>query len=499
MIHPDLQITLDQLLPRLQQPAQLSQEGWNRIEHCHAWLQNKIATATQPMYGINTGFGSLCKITIPNDQLEQLQLNLVMSHACGAGQPLHPRLVRLMLLLKVQSLAHGHSGVSPQVVQRLLDFYNLDILPVVYEQGSLGASGDLVPLAHLVLPMAHLGEVWHRDGHGQYQRYPSHEIMQRHQLEPLRFGAKEGLALLNGTQFMQALLADACLQARDLMAQANMLAALSLEAFMGRQEPFWPQLQGVRPHAGQAAAAAQVLSWLEDSPMAQLQRAAVQDPYSFRCVPQVHGASLDTLAYVSQVLETEMSSVTDNPLLYPDEDLVLSGGNFHGQPIALVADFLAIALHELGNISERRTYQLLHGLRDLPEFLAGNNGLNSGLMIPQYMAASLVSQNKQLCTPASADSITSSNGQEDHVSMGANAALKLQQVCINLRQILAVELLTAAQAMHFRRPLRTSPRLEELLEKYRNEVPVIENDRYLHPDLTKSVTFLRSISIYGIQ
>ncbi|MBA9077842.1 MULTISPECIES: histidine ammonia-lyase [Rufibacter] len=464
----------------------LSEEAEQLIGRSHQYLHQKLKEATKPVYGINTGFGSLCNTTISSENLERLQQNLVMSHACGTGAEVPAEVVKLMLLLKVQSLAYGHSGVQLSTVQRLLAFYNRDIYPVVYQQGSLGASGDLAPLAHLCLPLLGLGEVTFQDF-----RLKGKDVLDIFSWEPVTLMAKEGLALLNGTQFMTAYGIMICLKARRLSFAADAIAALSLEAFEGLSDPFLPYIHQVRPHPGQQQSAARILGLLQGSQMQQKPRAQVQDPYSFRCVPQVHGASLDALAYAEQVFTTEMNSVTDNPNVFPEEDLILSGGNFHGQPLALALDFLSIALAEWGSISERRSFQLVSGQRGLPQFLIQEPGLNSGFMIPQYTAASIVSQNKQLCTPASVDSIVSSNGQEDHVSMGANAATKGYQVVQNVERILAIELMTAVQALEFRRPLQTSPALEKLVQAYRSQVAPLNQDRVLQPDIDKSIQFIQ--------
>jgi histidine ammonia-lyase len=364
------------------------------------------------------------------------------------------------------------------------------MLPVVYQQGSLGASGDLAPLAHLSLPLIGKGEVdW------QGERWAGSDLPQQAALEPLTLQAKEGLALLNGTQFMSAYACWALLQSQELFHISDRTAALSLDAFNCKMEPFHSKLHNLRPHNGQATTAANIRDHLEGSELQQQPKEALQDPYSFRCTPQVHGASRDAFDHVKQVVETEINAVTDNPNLLPDDDLVLSGGNFHGQPLALTLDYLSMAMAEIGNISERRTYKLLNGNRGLPPFLIRNPGLNSGLMIPQYTAASLVSQNKQLCTPSSVDSITSSNGQEDHVSMGANSATKCYTVIDNVLTILAVEWLVANQALDFRRPKQTSPSLEIAVASFRERVPFNDQDRVMYEDMHATVNFLQSAAI----
>ena len=467
-------------------PVALSEELRHRIVRCREYLDRKIKDSDQPVYGITTGFGSLCDISVGGDELSQLQRNLVMSHSCGTGEQVPSEIVRLMLLLKIRSLSYGYSGVRMETVDRLIDFYNNGILPVVYRQGSLGASGDLAPLAHLSLPLLGLGEVEH-DG----RRRPSAEVLEEFGWRPLELQSKEGLALLNGTQFMSAYGVQAVIDARRLSDWADRIGALSLDAFDGRIEPFYDEVHVIRAHPGQLATARAVRSLLEGSELIRRPKKHVQDPYSFRCMPQVHGATKDTIDYVAGVLETEINSPTDNPTIFPDEDMIISAGNFHGQPIALAMDFLAIALAELGSISERRIYKLISGSRGLPHFLVANPGLNSGFMIPQYTAASIVSQSKGLCMPASVDSIPSSQGQEDHVSMGANAATKLRRVVLNTERVLAIELFNAAQALEFRRPARTSPALENLVADYRRRVPFIDNDTVMYPYIETSVQFLR--------
>lgn len=476
---------LQEILDR-RMPIALSDDAKRRIVRCREYLDRKIKESEQPIYGITTGFGSLCNISVGADELSQLQRNLVMSHACGTGEKVPSQIVRLILLLKIQSLSYGYSGVQLQTVERLVEFYNRDILPVVYQQGSLGASGDLAPLAHLSLPLLGLGEVEYEG-----RRRPASEVLEELGWEPLELQSKEGLALLNGTQFMSAYGVWSIIQARRLSDWADRIGALSLDAFDGRIEPFCDEVHVIRAHRGQLATARAVRRLLEGSELIRRPKKHVQDPYSFRCMPQVHGATKDTIDYVESVLETEINSPTDNPTVFPEEDMVVSAGNFHGQPIALAMDFLAIALAELGNISERRTYKLISGSRGLPNFLVANPGLNSGFMIPQYTAASIVSQTKGLCMPASVDSIPSSQGQEDHVSMGSNAATKLYRVVLNTERVLAIELFNAAQALEFRRPAHTSPELERMVADFRKKVPFIDNDTVMYPHIESSVQFLR--------
>jgi histidine ammonia-lyase len=468
----------------------LSDESKKSILRCREYLDQKIASSATPIYGINTGFGSLYDRNIPKDQLEKLQENLVMSHACGTGVEVPREIVLLMLFLKIQSLSYGHSGVQLETTERLVEMFNNRVLPKIYEMGSLGASGDLAPLAHLSLPLIGKGEV-----HYLGKVYSSEEVLKLLGWQPIHFKAKEGLALLNGTQFMSAYGTWCLLHAHRILKLSNIIGALSLDAFDGRIEPFDELVHQVRPHKGQIEVAKEIKRLLKGSAIVAQSKKHVQDPYSFRCIPQVHGASADAIDFVTTTFLTEVNSVSDNPNIFPDEDKIISAGNFHGQPLALSLDFLAIALAELGSISERRTYQLVSGSRDLPNYLVANPGINSGLMIPQYTAASLVSQNKQLCTPASVDSIVSSNGQEDHVSMGANAATKVYRVVNNLYSILAIELITAAQALHFRKPLKTSETLQKFVDTFRVIVPFIETDRLLHDDMARAEVFLREIKL----
>ena len=465
---------------------ELGAEAKEAIIKCREYLDSKMEDIGRPVYGVTTGFGSLCNITIAQDDLSKLQHNLVKSHACGIGAKLRPEIVRLMLLLKVQSLSYGHSGAQLETIQRLVDMYNNDILPVVYEQGSLGASGDLAPLAHLCLPIIGMGRVLYKG-----EEREAAELWKELGWEPVTLKSKEGLALLNGTQFMSAHAVWSLLQAERLSRWADRIAAMSIDAYDGRIEAFYPQTHRVRPHKGQVSTAENILNLLEGSEIIRGAKKHVQDPYSFRCIPQVHGATKDTIEYVKGVIEVEINSVTDNPTVFPDEDMIISAGNFHGQPIALPMDMLTLAMSELANISERRIYKLISGQRGLPSFLVAKPGLNSGFMIPQYTAASIVSQSKSLCFPASADSIPSSQGQEDHVSMGANAATKLVRVIENTEKVLAIELMNAAQALQFRRPLQSSPAIEQIFSDFRSVVPFVEDDCYFHPLIEKSIEFIR--------
>lgn len=465
---------------------ELSDDARQRIVRCRKYLDKKIAESDVPIYGVTTGFGSLCNVSVDKDRLAQLQVNLIMSHACGVGSRVPNDIVKIMLFLKAQSLSYGYSGCQVETVERLIDFFNNDIYPVVYTQGSLGASGDLVPLAHLCLPLLGMGEVEYKG-----ERMSGEAILQKMNWKPIQLASKEGLALLNGTQNMNAYAVWVVLQSERLCDWADKIGVMSLEAYDGRIEPFTHAVHAVRPHKGQIDTAAHIRELLEGSELIKQPKVNVQDPYSFRCMPQVHGASKDTLAYVRSVIEIELNAATDNPTVCPDDDLVISAGNFHGEPIAQPMDFLAIALCELSNISERRIYKLISGTRNLPSFLVAKPGLNSGFMIPQYAAASIVSQSKMYSTPASVDSIPSSQGQEDHVSMGANAATKLYQVVLNTERVLAIELFNAAQALEFRRPLKSSPAIEAIYAAYRKVVPFIENDEFMSPHIAQSVEFLR--------
>lgn len=468
----------------------LSQEATEKILACRNYLDNKLKNQDKPIYGINTGFGSLYNIKISKENLTKLQENLVMSHACGTGKTVPEEIVKIMLLLKIQSLSYGHSGVQLETVQRLMDFYNHDILPVVYTQGSLGASGDLAPLAHLSLPLLGKGEVYFEG-----EVCDAVSVLNKFGWQPIKLLSKEGLALLNGTQFMSAYGTYLLIKSFKLSYLADLIGSISLEAFDGRVEPFNELVHLVRPHNGQIKTAERVREFLEGSELISQEKEHVQDPYSFRCIPQVHGATKDTLDFVRKTFTTEINAVTDNPNIFSAEDEIISGGNFHGQPLALALDYLKIAMAELGNISERRIFQLVSGLRGLPTFLVDNPGLNSGFMIPQYTAASIVSANKQLASPASVDSIVSSNGQEDHVSMGANAATQSYDLINNVERVLSIELFNAAQALSFRRPLKSSEFIESFLSIFKIDVDFVSNDRELYLDIDKSIKFIQDLNI----
>ena len=477
---------LDQVLASGAQIS-ISEDAKAAILKCRTYLDEKVAKSDRLIYGVNTGFGSLCDTAISSEDLEQLQRNLVLSHACGMGDRVPQEIVRRLLILKIMGLSHGASGVQLETVERLVFFYNNHIYPVVFQQGSLGASGDLAPLAHLVLPLLGEGTVMFEG-----KEYTSKEINERFGLKEIALRSKEGLALLNGTQFMSAYGAHILIKAYKYSYLADLIGTISLEGFDGRIEPFTDLIHLVRPHKGQVQTAERMRDLLEDSEIIAQPKVHVQDPYSFRCIPQVHGATIGAFNHVLDIFMREINSVTDNPNVFPDEDLIVSGGNFHGQPLAISLDYLAIAMSELANISERRTYQLLSGQRDLPLFLVKDPGLHSGFMIPQYTAAGIVSENKQLCTPASVDSIVSSNGQEDHVSMGANAAVKAYAVVNNLYDILGIELLTACQALEFRRPAKSSEVIESIFHDFRELVPILEGDRMLYKDIHQAADYIRN-------
>ncbi|HAW18967.1 MAG TPA: histidine ammonia-lyase [Flavobacteriales bacterium] len=466
------------------EPISLGSDLGASVLKGRAFLEDFIERAEKPIYGINTGFGSLCDVRIDTDQLGQLQENLVKSHACGLGREVDHDIVRTMLLLKVLGLSKGNSGIRMETITMLIELFNRSIIPVVYEQGSLGASGDLAPLAHLALPLLGLGEVWYKGS-----KCDASSALDAEGLSSISLGAKEGLALLNGTQFMSAHGVKILNGLSHWMPQAEKVAALSLDAYDGRPEPFDDAVHAVRPHDGQRETAARMRSLLEGSDWISQRKDHVQDPYSFRCIPQVHGASKDAIKHIASVFEREVNSVTDNPTLIPEEDKIISAGNFHGQPLALGFDYLCIAVAELASISERRTYKLIGGQRGLPAYLVGKPGLNSGLMIAQYTAASIISQNKQLCTPASVDSIDSSNGQEDHVSMGANAATKALRVYENYQKVIGIELINAAQAADFREG-KSSPTLEAFRAEFRSVVPFMEDDIVMSPVMHNAVEFL---------
>jgi histidine ammonia-lyase len=464
---------------------ELGENARTAIVACRRYLDEKIENSDKLFYGINTGFGSLCDTAISKEDLSTLQTNLVISHACGTGDKLNKELVKCMLLLKIIGLAKGHSGIRIETIERLLFFFNEDILPIIFEQGSLGASGDLAPLAHLSLPLIGEGTVLYDN-----KVLHSLEVLQKYDLSPLELGAKEGLALLNGTQFMSAHAIIGWIKSIQLWDNWIRVSSISLDAYDGRLEPFGSSLHEIRNHSGQKVVAEKMRAIFATSEIAQHEKKHVQDPYSFRCIPQVHGATWDALEYAKTLFENEINAVTDNPTIFPEEDLIVSGGNFHGQPLAITLDFLSIAMAEMGSISERRVYKLISGTRNLPPFLVAQPGLNSGFMIVQYSCASIVSQNKQYCTPASIDSIDSSNGQEDHVSMGANAATKFLKILDNCYTIQGIELLTAFQALEFRKPMKSSTENEKLRTLFRNKVSFVDKDKYMQPKIEDARRFV---------
>jgi histidine ammonia-lyase len=472
----------------------LTANAEKKILRCREYLNKKLSNSDELFYGINTGFGFFQDVKISKSQLEELQSNLLKSHACGVGEEVPKDVVKLMMMLKIKSLSYGYSGVGIEIVKRLTAMYNNDVLPVIYTQGSLGASGDLAPLSHLSLPLIGLGEVYYK-----CIKYEAQEMLKKFDWKPIELQSKEGLALINGTQFMGAYGLYSLVNAERLIAWADIIAAISFEAFDGVDDCFNEKIHKIRSHKGQVDTAARLRELLNGSEIASQKKSQVQDPYSFRCIPQVHGATKDSFDHVLNVFLKEANSVTDNPNIFPDDDLILNGGNFHGQPLALTFDFLSIAMAELGSISERRTYQLLSGQRGLPLFLVKNPGLHSGLMIPQYTAAGIVSENKQLCTPASVDSMSSSNNQEDHVSMGANAATKCLRVVQNVERVLAIELLTAVQALEYRRPLRSSPAIEKIVSAFREKVSFNNADRVLRDDMMKAVDFLSELGFLELE
>ena len=470
----------------------LSKTVISNINKSRSFLEKKIRDENKPFYGINTGFGDLHNVKIDNDNLEILQSNLLRSHACGTGEKVESNIVKLMMLLKIISLSKGFSGIKLETVERLLFFYNNNIFPVVYKYGSLGASGDLSPLSHMSLPIIGEGEVEYKG-----EIINSKKVLKKYSLKKISLGSKEGLALINGTQFMLSSLLYSLFDAYRISYLADKISSVSLEAFNCDLSPFDKLISQIRPQKGQIDVSKRVLNFLKGSSIGLISKEDVQDPYSFRCIPQVHGATLDSINYCSKVIEIEVNSVTDNPLIFPNENKIISGGNFHGQPLALIIDFLKISLSELGNISERRTFNLMSGKRNLPSFLTKNPGLNSGLMIIQYTAASLVSANKQFSTPSSIDSITSSNGQEDHVSMGANGANQLREICSNLYDILAIELISAAQAKDFN-IIKSSKVIGEFLKKLRVISPKISNDKIMFVEIKKVNKFIKNYKIKNL-
>jgi histidine ammonia-lyase len=446
----------------------------------------KMAKEPKPIYGINTGVGPLCTKKISPEDTKSLQRNLLLSHSVGVGNPISPELSRIMLLCKIKSLSRGFSGISLDLLDRLIYFLQHNLTPVVPEKGSVGASGDLAPLAHLFLPVIGEGFFWNGN-----EKIKSKTVLKQHKLKPLDLNAKEGLALINGTQFILAHAIKAISKLDYLMDLADLAAAMSLEGFQGSLAPFRKELHELRPYKGSIKVANRISSLLENSPNSNshIDCDRVQDPYSIRCTPQVHGASRNALNHLKELVTIEINSVTDNPIIL-DDNSAISGGNFHGQPLALALDYLKIAASEIGNISDRRSYLLLEGLHGLPPMLTENPGLNSGFMITQYTTAALVSENKSLCFPASVDSIPTGMGQEDHVSMGSISARICLEVINNLEKILAIELLHSAQSLEFRRPNKFSLPIEKTLSKIRKNVKKLEGDRVLNIDIEVMINLI---------
>lgn len=465
-------------------PLALTDNCQDDLRNTRHFLEHKIAGTDKAYYGINTGFGSLYNVRIEAADLTKLQSNLVRSHAAGAGDAIPKQVARAALLLKIMSLAKGRSGVRLELLQRLIDYYNKDLIPVMYTYGSLGASGDLAPLAHLALTLIGDGAFYGKDG-----ELPAREALAEHGMSPVELQAKEGLAMINGTQFTCGYALELAYTAVRLLDTANMCAALSLDGFNCNPEAFDERIHAARGQSGQATVAATIRHYLHDSAIASDTDKQLQDPYAFRCTPQVHGASLDALTHCREIIEKECNAVTDNPLIFADSDAILSGGNFHGQPLALVLDYLSFAMAELGSISERRTYQLLSGQRGLPDYLTTRSGVQSGLMIAQYTAASLTDRNRLLCAPASTGNAITSKGQEDHVSMSANAAIKAYEICRNCKTVLSIEFLTAMQALDFREA-KTATALDEVREAYRTHVPHIREDTVVRELVTRTEHFL---------
>jgi len=458
--------------------AKLESDAKNKILTCRAHVEN-IASSNAAVYGINTGFGPLCDTQISPHETSLLQRNLLVTHAVGVGKPIHKLLSKLMLITKVHALSQGYSGIRLEVIKRIIFFIENDLLPVVPEQGSVGASGDLAPLSHLFLPLIGEGEFWIDDN-----IVSAKEVLKANKIEPLDLQAKEGLALINGTQFILAHAIQGLSKMQYLLDLADLAGAMSLEGFQGSASPFREELHRLRPFTGNLDVAKRIRKFLHNSKNLEGHSDCdrVQDPYSMRCIPQVHGASRNAFMHLKELSEIEMNSVTDNPIILNAEDTI-SGGNFHGQPLAMALDYASIAASELGNIADRRCYLLLEGIHGLPKMLSTESGLNSGMMIPQYTTAALVTENKSLCFPASADSIPTSMGQEDHVSMGSISGRKFNQILGNLEKILAIELMYAAQAMDFRRPNTFSDLVEENFTLIRSKVRKLEEDRLLKDDI----------------
>ncbi|NER16745.1 histidine ammonia-lyase [Spongiivirga citrea] len=470
--------------------GELTNEAITKVNTCRHYVE-KMASGDKAVYGINTGFGPLCDTQISPAETSKLQENLLISHAVGVGKPIDPFIAKLMLICKVHALSIGHSGVRKELIDRILLFIEKDWIPVVPEQGSVGASGDLAPLSHLFLPLIGEGEFWINN-----EIKSARSVLKEHNIQPLNLQAKEGLGLINGTQFILAHTIFGLHKMNYLLDLADVSGTMSLEGYQGSSSPFKEDLHNLRPYAGSKKVASRIRQFLSNSENldSHANCGRVQDPYSLRCMPQVHGASRNAYEHLNELAEIEMNSVTDNPIVISEEEAI-SGGNFHGQPLAMAIDYASIAAAELGNIADRRCYLLLEGHHGLPRLLVESGGLNSGLMIPQYTTAALVTENKSLCFPPSADSIPTSMGQEDHVSMGSISGRKFNQILNNLEKILGIELLYAAQAMDFRRPLAFSSIIEENFEIIRKVVPKLEDDRYLNPDIQAIIKLVQQKKI----
>jgi histidine ammonia-lyase len=484
-------LTINQIIDvaRNNAKVQISDEAKNAINHSRDFVE-KIVEEHKPVYGINTGFGKFCNVSISKSDLKLLQKNLIMSHACGVGNPLSVEVVRAIMLLRANALSKGFSGIRLSTIQRLIDFLNLGITPVIPEKGSLGASGDLAPLSHMVLPMIGLGEAYFEE-----KKYSGEEILKKFDLMPLELSEKEGLALINGTQVMTAIGSIALYDAINILKTADLTAAMTMEALNGITDAFYPKVHEIRNQKGQLKTAENILKIVEGSKNVTAQtELKVQDAYSIRCVPQVHGASKDAIEYVEMIINREINAVTDNPIVLSDEGKVISAGNFHGQPVALAMDFFAIAISEIANISERRIERMVNPqLSGLAPFLSKSGGLNSGFMIPQYAAAALVSENKVLAHPASVDSIPSSANQEDHVSMGTIAARKGAEILFNTSKVLSIELLTAVQAVDIAECAdKLSPVNKKVYDLIREKVSYMEKDRVIYPDIESCYDIIKS-------
>ncbi len=465
--------------------AEITDEAKNKVNDCRKKVET-MANSDAAVYGINTGFGPLCDVQITPEETSKLQENLLITHAVGVGEPIDKLLSKIMMICKVHALCQGFSGVRIEMINRVIYFIENNILPVVPEQGSVGASGDLAPLSHLFLPLLGEGEFWVED-----KIFPAREVLANHNLEPLTLMAKEGLGLINGTQFILSHAIVGLKKMEYLLNLADVAGTMSLEGFQGSASPFRSELHNIRPFEGNMKVAERIRMLLKDSQNVEnhLECDRVQDPYSIRCMPQVHGASRNAFNHLNDLAEIEMNSVTDNPIVLSETEAI-SGGNFHGQPLAMVLDYASIAASELGNISDRRSYLLLEGKYGLPRLLTEAGGLNSGFMIPQYTTAALVTENKSLCFPPSADSIPTSLGQEDHVSMGSISGRKFNQILGNLEKILAIELMYAAQAMEFRRPNTFSEIIENNFKLIRSKVAKLEEDRVLKDDINAMISLV---------